>query len=118
MIGIDMEMPKTCSECQLEIDHRRCFITGESVVMRGPFGRPDSCPLHPLDDKIRVGDEVRNNIVESRGIVTFVWQDGDVNVVIENGTVGMWVKGMVERTGRHFDEVEALLRKMRGEDDG
>lgn len=71
MIQIDMKMPKTCRECQFEIDHRRCFITGESIVMRGPFGRPDSCPLHPLDDeildddKIHVGDEVCFNDGES-----------------------------------------------------
>ena len=119
MIGIDMKMPKRCGECQFESDHRRCFITGESVVMRGPFGRSDSCPLHPLDDEIHVGDEVCFNDGETFKAV--VLDAVSVNelwcVLTENGCISIFDEKNIHRTGRHFDEVETMLKKMRGEED-
>lgn len=122
MIGIDMKMPKTCDECQLADKIGTAYYACPFLHTAIPTGhKGGKCPLHELPDdgKIRVGDEVRNNIVGCNGIVTFVWVDGSVDVVItENGRAIQWGKGDVERTGRHFDEVEALLRKMRGEDDG
>ena len=120
MIGIDMEMPKRCGECQFESDHRRCFITGESVVMRGPFGRSDSCPLHHLDDEIHVGDEVRLSGMIGTGINIWTDYTGTTlyDVLRRNGGATAWEAKQCIKTGRHFDEVRTLLQKMRGGEDG
>ena len=36
-------------------------------------------------------------------------------VITENGIVDEWQKGIVVKTGRHFSEIEELLKKMREE---
>lgn len=121
MIGIDIKMPIDCAHCPMDHDtygSGYCLLTGTTTNAVRFVKRSDNCPLHPLDNKIRVGDEVYNNIVGFNGIVTFVWPDGDVDVVAENGRAITWGKGdSIERTGRHFDEIATLLWKMRGEDD-
>ena len=69
-------------------------------------------------DEIRVGDEVRNPLADTIGIVlakneygaTVMWFDSDNEIHFtkysNNGLV---------RTGRHFTEAVAMLRKMKGE---
>lgn len=123
MIGIDIRMPKRCGECPIGLSLLGTDVFYCPAIRQGTYegcdkNRHPDCPLHPLDNKIRVGDEVYNNIVGFNGIVTFVWPDGDVDVVAENGRAITWGKGdSIERTGRHFDEIATLLWKMRGEDD-
>lgn len=68
----------------------------------------------------RVGDEVCFNDGESfKGVVldeSVV--NGSWRVLTENGCVSVFDEKKLHRTGRHFDEVETMLKKMRGEDDG
>ncbi len=122
MIGIKIDMPKRCGECPIErivmSTSYVCQITREITNDIREEIRGNHCPLCelPEDDKIRVGDEVHN--FDKHGIVTFIWKDGDVDVVKKNGMVETWEKDGIERTGRHFDVVEALLKEIRGEYDG
>lgn len=116
MIAINMKMPEKCSQCNLENGNHHCSVTGIDISRERDIRRSRFCPLCFLNDGIKIGDEVKNTIIECNGLVTFVWQNGDVEVVIvANGKVAVWAKENVERTGRYFDEVRTLLQKMRGE---
>lgn len=67
-------------------------------------------------DEIRVGDEVKDH-EDIKAVVLDICMDGEAYVVYtENRICEDWLKdeGFV-KTGRHFDEVEELLKKMRGE---
>ena len=68
-------------------------------------------------NEIQIGDEVKIKDLEDKGIVTSVlatrcdvlWLDGTVSEDV--------LMSELCKTGRHFDEVEELLKKMRGSDD-
>lgn len=67
-------------------------------------------------DKIHVGDELKDD-GNIRAVVLDIL-DADYEsyeVFTENGIVDEWQKGIVVKTGRHFDEVVELLEKMRGD---
>lgn len=119
MIRIDMEMPKCCGDCDLENNGCFCVVTGDNTFSYRNKWRMDSCPLHPLDDEIRVGDEVCfgdgetfKAVMLDKSVVNGSWC-----VLTENGCVSVFDEKKLHRTGRHFDEVETLLKKMRGEED-
>ncbi len=121
MIGIKMDMPKKCGECPIGLSFHGMDVFYCPAIRQGTYegcdeSRHPDCPLHLLGDQILVGDEVR--YCENVGIVTYVWEDGDVDIVAMNGRVATWGEEDVERTGRHFDDVVMMLKKMRGEDDG
>ena len=66
--------------------------------------------------EIRVGDELEDD-GNIRAVVLDIL-DADYEsyeVITENGIVDEWQKGIVVKTGRHFDEVEELLKKMKEE---
>jgi hypothetical protein len=122
MIGIKMDMPKKCGECPIRMsvygtDVFYCPAIRQRVYEGCDENRHPDCPLCelPEDDKIRVGDEVHN--FNRHGIVVFIWKDGDVDVVTKSGKGETWGRDGIERTGRHFDDVVMMLKKMRGEDD-
>ena len=124
MIGIDIKMPKACMCCELECwasgYGNRCSATfAETTYIRAKSRHPD-CPLHPLDDEIHVGDEVCFEDGESFKAVVLdaVSVNGLWCVLTENGCISIFDEKNIHRTGRHFDEVETMLKKMRGEDDG
>lgn len=120
MIRIDMKMPKACMCCDLEylasgFGNRCAAIFAETTYNREKSRHPD-CPLRPLYDEIRVGDEVRfgdgetfRGVVLDEAIVSGAWL-----VFTENGCVEAFDEKDIRCTGRHFDEVETLLKKMRG----
>lgn len=116
MIGIDMKMPASCGVCKLENSYHFCVASDLNTEDFRDSRRQPYCPLHLLEDQILAGDEVR--FCENVGIVTYVWEDGDVDIVAMNGRVATWGGKNVERTGRHFDDVVMMLKKARGEDDG
>lgn len=65
-------------------------------------------------NEIKVGDELKDD-GNIRAIVLDIL-DADYEsyeVFTENGIVDEWQKGIVVKTGRHFDEVEELLKKIR-----
>lgn len=120
MIKIDMEMPRTCGECilgkKITSQYFACQVLGKEI----PTGhKSPNCPLHPLDDEIRVGDEVCFNDCESFKAV--VLDESIVNgswcVLTENGCVSIFDEKKLHRTGRHFDDVVMMLKKMRDEED-
>ena len=118
MIKIDMEMPRTCDKCILANEITSKYFACPVIEKAIPTGhKSQNCPLHPLDDVIRVGDEVCFNDGESfKGVVL---DESVVNgswcVLTENGCVSVFDEKKLHRTGRHFDEVETMLKKMRGE---
>ena len=68
-------------------------------------------------EEIEVGDELKDD--ENIRAVVLDILDADYEsyeVITENGIVDEWQKGIVIKTGRHFSEVEELLKKMRGEE--
>ena len=65
------------------------------------------------EESIKVGDEVVNNS-GNEAVVTMV-DDRTVFVVYNDGNCGEFYKESFKKTGRHFDEVEQLLDKLRGE---
>lgn len=67
-------------------------------------------------EEIRIGDEVANH--GTKGIV-YIVDEGDVIGVVESKDVFdtfIWEAKDVTKTGRHFDEVEAMIGKY-GEDE-
>ena len=70
-------------------------------------------------EEIRVGDEVKFLSLAKSGVVVSeddtpnVVGDKAFNVVWEDGSTGYHYKKDLFRTGRHFDEVEELMKKMR-----
>ena len=68
------------------------------------------------NDEIHVGDELKDD-GNIRAVVLDIMDEDYVSyeVFTENGIVDEWQKGIVVKTGRHFDEVAELLEKMRGE---
>jgi len=117
-------MPIKCCDCPIEkcvvgsINHV-CQITGEKTSeIRGAI-RGNRCPLRelPEDDKIRVGDEVITSY-GSRAVVLGIDSYTDsLFTVRSDGSCGTHGIQHFTKTGRHFDEAEIMLKKMRGEDD-
>lgn len=116
-----MEMPTRCKRCDLEYydddGHTVCAATNLFTDNNRYNSRRSDCPLHPLDDdKICVGDEVCfedgetfKAVVLDESVVNGSWC-----VLTENGCFSVFDEKKLHRTGRHFDEVETMLKKMRG----
>ena len=70
------------------------------------------------ENEIHVGDELKDD-GNIRAVVLDIMDEDYVSyeVFTENGIVDEWQKGIVVKTGRHFDEVAELLKKMRGDSD-
>ena len=69
--------------------------------------------LKKQNDEVHVGDELKDD-GNIRAVVLDII-DGDYEsyeVFTENGIVDEWQKGIVVKTGRHFDEIEELLKKI------
>jgi len=65
------------------------------------------------EDEIKVGDELKDDGNIRAVVLDILDEDYEsYEVFTENGIVDEWQKGMVVKTGRHFDEVEGLLKKM------
>lgn len=53
MIAIDMEMPKSCKECELKNEANWCRFIGDYCDMRASWAgqcRPSDCPLIDFTD--------------------------------------------------------------------
>lgn len=64
-------------------------------------------------EEIHVGDEVKFG--DTNGVVVGIdtaTEDGGVNVVCRDGNTGYIGMAYVTKTGRHFPEIEELLKKM------
>lgn len=67
-------------------------------------------------DEIRVGDELKDDGNIRAVVLDIIDEDYEsYEVFTENGIVDEWQKGIVVKTGRHFDDVAELLKKMREE---
>ena len=71
-------------------------------------------------EEIHIGDEVTAKTDTDKdmpkGIVTYNNPEQSQFLVIKSdGTFSWWHKGGLRKTGRHFDEVEKLLERMREE---
>lgn len=67
------------------------------------------------EESIKVGDEVVIDDKGRKAIVTRVLDNDLYNIVFYNGDTNCVDRPFIAKTGRHFDEVERLLNKMRGE---
>ena len=65
-------------------------------------------------EKVHVGDEVQITVDGSRCIVWGI-ESGSAALIFEDGGLGQFPINKLIKTGRHFDEVEDLLKKLRGE---
>ena len=64
-------------------------------------------------DDIKVGDEVVDiNVWGIKGVVTET-TERLISIVEEKGNVSRWKKENFEKTGRHFSEIEEVLKKMK-----
>ncbi len=63
------------------------------------------------DDEFQVGDEVIH-ITGTKAVITYELNDNIFCAMGANGATYGWSIDSVEKTGRHFDEVEKLLRKI------
>ena len=64
-------------------------------------------------DEIRVGDEVKENTGLWTGVVVGFDEFGDLVIMDRSGkSCGGYKTRHFRKTGRHFDEVEELLKKM------
>ena len=71
------------------------------------------------EDEINVGDEIYSDGDYEKAVVMEIYGDGSVSVYTKSGHTEHWWNKMhnLKKTGRHFDEVEELLKKMRGDKD-
>lgn len=122
MIQIDMKMPENCSKCKLENINMMgtayaCRITGKRTTGVREAIREEHCPLREIKDedneadpdKLEVGDEVIND--GDYGVVT--WIDDEIMVMWGDGSSGYWEKENLVKTGRHYDEISAVLKKLK-----
>lgn len=65
--------------------------------------------------EIKVGDEVYSETYGEKGVVTKVWDNSDIIILSSNSSMIRTPKNKVKKTGKHYDEMEQLLEKMRGE---
>lgn len=64
-------------------------------------------------EKIKVGDEVVDkNEWGIKGVVTET-TERLISIVEEKGNVSRWKKENFEKTGRHFSEIEKVLKQMK-----
>lgn len=68
------------------------------------------------EEEIKVGDEVVVTSVGFKGVVISIYSDERYRVIYKDGIISNEGKNTLKRTGRHFDEVEQLLGKLRGEE--
>lgn len=62
---------------------------------------------------IKIGDEVVDkNKWGRKGVVTEI-TERYVSIVEDNGSVSKWIKNGFEKTGRHFSEIEEVLKQMK-----
>ena len=70
--------------------------------------------MKKLINELKVGDEVivQDNL---KGVVTGFNGSDEVYVTTKHGWSDRFGRLFVKKTGRHFDEIENVLRQMRGE---
>ena len=62
--------------------------------------------------EIKIGDEVTDND-GWKGVVTWISPDGEYLVVtLQDGSALRWKKEHFKKTGRHFPEIEEVLKQM------
>ena len=69
--------------------------------------------IEEYENRIKVGDEVidSNSISEKKSVVVRV--SGSVITIMEgDGTVSRWEKEGFKKTGRHFSQIEEVLKQM------
>ena len=64
-------------------------------------------------EEVHVGDEVTSKFGD--GVVIDIVADESVHVLGEDGHWNEYADGEYRKTGRHFDEVEKLLERMKAE---
>ena len=96
-------------------------IKGFKTLTFGDYGL-EQLERIPGENKFRVGDEISS--IAGSGVITRINGASDtseVSILWGDGSCGTrefctFLKSY-SKTGRHFDEVETLLQKMRGEQD-
>lgn len=64
-------------------------------------------------EEIIVGDEVTNE-EEWKGVVTWINPNGEyMEVMLEDGTTIQWKKTSFKKTGRHFPQIEEVLKQIK-----
>jgi hypothetical protein len=68
-------------------------------------------------EEIIVGDEVTNE-EEWKGVVTWINPNGEyMEVMLEDGTTIQWKKTSFKKTGRHFSQIEEVLKQLKEDED-
>lgn len=120
MIGIEMKMPENCSKCKIEkfaMNGYTCQITEKRTTGVREAIREKHCPLREIKDEdneadadqLEVGDEILLN--DKFGVVT--WIGGAIIVMWPDGSSGYWNPNDAKKTGRHYDEISAVLEKLK-----
>lgn len=77
------------------------------------------------EDEIKVGDVVKFNekchnydhVKAREFLVLHIFDNGLVTILYDNGDTGASKISLLDKTGRHFDEIEQLLDKLRSEEE-
>lgn len=64
-------------------------------------------------NKIRLGDEVILKSDCTKAVIVATGIKGWWRVITENRCTNTWHENDIEKTGRHFDEIETLMEKMK-----
>jgi len=103
-----------------EDDMRNCFHDISPAEIFGKYSALECMTKikeyeenQKANDEIRVGDEVDHDGLKS--VVVKVWQDC-VCTISQVGTTPSYTdKSVLKKTGKHFDEIEELLKQLQGE---
>ena len=99
-------------------DYMQCFGEDAALVMTYQEAKAKYDAWKKEKEEVHVGDEVTAKTDTDKdmpkGIVTYNNPEQSQFLVIKSdGTFSWWHKGGLRKTGRHFDEVERLLERMK-----
>jgi preprotein translocase subunit YajC len=69
-----------------------------------------------MKDEIKVGDEVYLDGGIKAVVTRVISETEEFNVFFCNGDTGYYPRRFIAKTGRHFNEIKKVLRKMRDEE--
>lgn len=109
---LDTHFSETKDEIKESAAKAICNYTGHPIIKNEGKTIQFPKPKFKDEEEIKVGDEVMHQ--HENGIITSI-HDGYYRILLSDGfPVSEPISGFV-KTGRHFDELQQLLDKMKGE---
>ena len=110
----ETECAEWFEDCE-EIGDVVCRFTIQGIIRRTKDYEEKKKAEEVEEKTIKVGDEVICNCPNEQKVIITAKYDGFVTFMRKDGACYSRAEKDMKKTGRHFDEVEQLLDKLRGE---